>query len=214
MCLILLGQLCKSCNKVQFPKQRQQNIVALCISQNLASCKYEIFGDELNDSPESRHRLDPVAHLPLGAVVAGEGDGLEFGAVDHALVVLGPNSIGNFWIEKSLEFWFEIPLTEKMLKSGYIRVQTCLRIKTESQSVFQAKLFSIISLPRRLQHFRKESHMLVPTSVLPRKWPSDETQKLAATKDPPDLSSSARAAMMARQSCAAWDVYHIQSLHG
>ena len=51
--------------------------------------------------------------------------------------------------------------------------------------------------------------MFMPTSVLPRKWPSDETQKLAATKDPPDLSSSARAAMMARQSCAAWDVYHI-----
>ena len=89
----------------------------------MASCKYKIFEDELNDSPESRHRLDPVAHLPLGAVVAGEGDGLEFGAVDHALVVLGPNSIEKiwlelFWLEKSLEFWFEIPHTEKMLKSG------------------------------------------------------------------------------------------------
>ena len=81
----------------------------------MASCKYKIFEDELNDSPESRHRLDPVAHLALGAVVAGERDGLEFGAVDHALVVLGPNSIEKIW----LGFWLEIsPYTKKMFKNG------------------------------------------------------------------------------------------------
>ena len=35
---------------------------------------------------------------------------------------LGPNSIENFWLEfwleKSLEFWLEIPHTKKMLKNG------------------------------------------------------------------------------------------------
>ena len=30
---------------------------------------------------------------------------------------LGPNSIEKFWLEKSLEFWLEIPYTKKKLKN-------------------------------------------------------------------------------------------------
>ena len=43
--------------------------------------------------PESRHRLDPVAHLSLGAVVTGEGDSLQFGAIDDALIMQAPPAL-------------------------------------------------------------------------------------------------------------------------
>ena len=39
-----------------------------------------------------------------------------------ASLPLGPNSIETFWLEfwleKSLEFWLEIPYTEKVFKNG------------------------------------------------------------------------------------------------
>ena len=52
--------------------------------------------------------LDLWQHGP-GAGLAGRG---------QDVVDLGPNSIGNFWLEKPLEFWLEIPYTNKKLKNG------------------------------------------------------------------------------------------------
>ena len=55
---------------------------------------------------------------------AQDGHGGVVGAGDEGLVHvdLGPNSIEKFrlefWLEKSLEFWLEIPYTMKMFKNG------------------------------------------------------------------------------------------------
>ena len=79
--------------------------------------------------PDEGHRVlldhvDEVGDVLVGSLHADVvHEALERGQPD--VDELGSNSIEIFWLEfwpeKSLEFWLEIPYTKKMFKNGYLR---------------------------------------------------------------------------------------------